>query len=289
MQVVQQLKQLGTNANFAPSSYARRATNVALNVHWSLHFFRQGILVSARILYRFLYWRLAISSLPRLISVIIRRLKKAGAESKIWHTHIGFRSPKCPELRQSSRSKRGRADCLCASYRHAGRRFAFSRVTRSRWTFVMQAEKGVWKKKIVYVFFFEKHRDGQVPRLAQREAARVGRRLLHEQIDRYERGDWPALLASSRGSPPHRPDGSATGNLMQKRHCAHVTLHPREDGSRQCFQVIVRAVVTAAPTSCASSAVLCPSFAAGSGSGCEHGRARQPHRLSPPGHPPSPK
>ena len=48
----------------------------------------------------------------------------------------------------TSLKQRGRADCLCASYRHAGRRFASCRVTRSRWTFVMQAEKGVLKKKL---------------------------------------------------------------------------------------------------------------------------------------------
>ena len=29
----------------------------------------------------------------------------------------------------------------------------------------------------------------------------VGRRLLHERVDRYERRDWPAMLVSLRGSP----------------------------------------------------------------------------------------
>ena len=52
----------------------------------------------------------------------------------------------------------------------------------------------------------------------------VGRRLLHERVDRYERGDWPALLASLRGSPPHRPDGSrateASDELRKRRESA---------------------------------------------------------------------
>ena len=51
----------------------------------------------------------------------------------------------------------------------------------------------------------------------------VGRRLLHERVDRYERGDWPALLASLRGSPPHRPDGSrATEASDELRTCCLV-------------------------------------------------------------------
>ena len=36
----------------------------------------------------------------------------------------------------------------------------------------------------------------------------VGRRMLHRTSRPLRRGDWPALLASLRGSPPHRPDGS---------------------------------------------------------------------------------
>ena len=60
---------------------------------------------------------------------------------------VRIRAQRAPPAKQ-----RGRADCLCASYRHAGRRFAFCRVTRSHWTFVMQAEKNLLVRDSIWLF-----------------------------------------------------------------------------------------------------------------------------------------